>query len=134
MSDLKKIKEILASIDSEVKREDCQRLFDLISEITNEEPRLWRGQMIGFGTYEYSLSNGKSSEWFITGFAPRKNNITIYVIAGYSRYEELLRKLGKFEIGKSCLYINKLSDIDLKILKEIIEEGYQYLKGTYTAK
>jgi len=129
MSDLQEIQKIIASADNEQKRKDCQEIFNLLLEITQEEPRLWRGQMIGFGTYEYSLSKGKVSEWFITGFAPRAKNITIYVVAGYHKYEEQLKKLGKFSLGKSCLYIKHLSDIDVAVLREIIRDGYQYMKN-----
>lgn len=134
MSELEAIQKVISTVDNDQKREDCQAIFDLISEVTQEEPRLWRGQMIGFGNYEYTLSNGKTSEWFITGFAPRKNEIVIYVVAGYERYDEQMQRLGKFKTGKSCLYIKTLTDIDVEVLREVIRSGYQFMKEKYAEK
>jgi hypothetical protein len=134
MSELKAIQNVISTVDNDQKREDCQAIFDLIAEVTQEEPRLWRGQMIGFGSYEYTLSNGKTSEWFITGFAPRKNEIVIYVVAGYERYDEQMQRLGTFKTGKSCLYIKTLTDIDVEVLREVIGNGYQFMKEKYAVK
>jgi hypothetical protein len=134
MSELEAIQNVISTVDNDQKREDCQAIFDLISEVTQEEPKLWRGQMIGFGTYEHVLSNGKTSEWFMTGFAPRKNEIVIYVVAGYERYDEQMQRLGKFKTGKSCLYIKTLTDIDVEVLREVIGNGYQFMKEKYAVK
>ena len=111
--------DFLNDVEDEQKREDCFAILDLMMEITGEEPRIWSGGTIGFGSYQYKGKSGSEGEWYITGFSPRKQNITIYIMAGFDRYTEYMSELGKYKTGKSCLYINKLADIDSKLLKKI---------------
>lgn len=120
----------LASIKEGSKQKECMTLFKLMKEVTKEEPVLWGGRIVGFGTYSYKGKSGRSGNWFMTGFSPGKQNLTIYIIAGFGNYAELMKKLGKFKTGVSCLYINNLADIDIKILKQLITLGYKEMKKT----
>lgn len=125
---LSKIKEQLAKLDDEQKKEDCFALLQLMMEITGEEPKLWRGNMIGFGTYQYKYESGREGEWFLTGFCPRKNNLVVYIVAGFKEYDGILKQLGKFKTGSSCLYIDSLRDIDSTLLANLISLSVRYMR------
>ena len=125
------IKEQLSKLDDKQKREDCFALLQLMMGITNEQPRLWRGNMIGFGTYSYRYDSGREGEWFLTGFCPRKNNLVVYIVAGFKEYESLLAKLGKYKTGSSCLYINSLRDVDSKVLSTLISLSVKHMRKKY---
>ncbi len=118
----------LASVSDETKRQDCAVLRRLMEKITGAEARLWGPSIVGFGSYHYRYESGREGDWFLTGFSPRKRNLTIYVMAGFSRYEELLAKLGKHKTGKSCLYVNRLADLDLEVLAELIESSVEHVR------
>ncbi len=121
----------LESIAEEKKKNDCLVLFKLMKEVTMEEPTLWGGRIVGFGTYEYKGKSGRSGTWFITGFSWGKANLTVYIISGFSKYDDLMKKLGKYKTGVSCLYMNSLSDVDVKVLKELVILSYQYMKEKF---
>ena len=104
-----------------------------MKELTGEEPILWGNSLVGFGTYHYKYESGREGDFFLTGFSPRKTALTIYIMAGFSKYENLLKQLGKFKIGKSCLYVKKLDDINRRVLKELIEDSIQEIKKKYPA-
>jgi Domain of unknown function (DU1801) len=110
--------------------DDCLLLLDFFKRITGCEAVLW-GKIIGFGLYHYKYQSGREGDYLITGFAPSKVGITIYNIAGYDGVAGLMDKLGKYKIGKSCLYIKKLSDIDLGILEQVVKYNIDYVKETY---
>jgi hypothetical protein len=84
---------------------------------------------VGFGSYHYKYESGREGDWFLTGFSPRKTNLSIYIMAGFKEYDELLKKLGKYKTGVSCLYVNKLEDVDMKVLKELITKSVQKMKS-----
>lgn len=109
-------------------REDCQMLIDWMTEVTDSSPELWSGQMIGFGTYHYKYDSGREGDWFLTGFAPRKGKLSIYIINGLQQYSDLLKELGPHSIGKSCLYIKNLSVIDSEVLKTLIAQSVNEMK------
>ena len=92
---------------------------------------MWGPSIVGFGSYHYKYESGREGDMCITGFSPRKQNLTIYILPGFKRYSELMKKLGKYKTGKSCLYINKLEDVDMKVLKELISEDVKYMKKKY---
>jgi Domain of unknown function (DU1801) len=121
----------LTSVTDEIKKKDCLELLKLMKQVTKEEPVLWGGSMVGFGTYEYKGKSGRSGTWFITGFSPRKQNLTVYIMPGFSRYDELMKKLGKHTTGVSCLYMNNLDDVDIKVLKELVTLSYKYMKEKF---
>lgn len=115
----------------EPKKSDCIVLLNMIKDITGMYPRLWGGAIVGFGSYDYQQKGGVKGSWFLTGFAPRKQNISIYIMTGFAQYEDLLKKLGSHKTGMGCLYIKKLSDIDQTVLKEMIETSFQLMKSKY---
>jgi len=111
----------LNAIEHQQKRKDSFVLLDLMTELSNSEPVMWGSSIIGFGQYTYKYASGRSGDWFITGFSPRKQSLTLYLMCGFDKVQPLLNKLGKHKTGKGCLYINKLSDIDQSVLKELIK-------------
>jgi Domain of unknown function (DU1801) len=113
-------------VEDTVKRQDSIELLDMFGKITGEKPKMWGPSIIGFGQYHYkSEKSRQEGDWPLTGFSPRKQSFSLYLTtAGYVKYTSLLGKLGKHKIGKGCLYINKLSDIDRSVLGELIRETY----------
>lgn len=122
------VTEFLASIEDIQRREDCFKLLTLMQEITDETPQYWHSNIVGFGTYHYRYESGREGDWFITGFSPRKQNLTLYIIAGFDKYEELMNQLGRHKTGKSCLYVNRLADIDMKVLRELIARSVHFMR------
>lgn len=92
---------------------------------------MWGSSIVGFGSYHYQYASGREGDWPIVGFSPRKQNLTLYIMNGFDRYESLLARLGKHKTGKSCLYLNKLEDVDLQLLRELIQESVAYMKNKY---
>jgi hypothetical protein len=118
-----------SKIENDKRREDAFVIFDLMKKITIEEPKMWGESIVGFGSYHYKYESGREGDWFLTGFSPRKTNLSIYIMAGFKEYDELLKKLGKYKTGVSCLYVNKLEDVDMKVLKELITKSVQKMKS-----
>lgn len=116
------------SIPDVNKRNDCFEIIKIMKQATNMEPKMWGKDIIGFGNYKYKYESGREGEWFLTGFSPRSLNISIYIMTGFNRYKELMKKLGNVKTGKSCLYVKKLEEIDKKILKDIILLSLKDLK------
>ena len=114
------VEKFLNGIKDDKKREDSFKILKLMKQITREEPKMWGSSIIGFGSYHYKYASGREGDWFLAGFSPRKQSLTIYTMAYVDKHKDLLKKLGKFKTGKGCLYINKLTDVDLKILKELL--------------
>ena len=121
----------LQSVKDEERKLECMTVLALMKKITKAEPAMWGDSIVGFGSYHYKSDSGREGDWFITGFSPRKQNLPIYIIAGFTQYPELMKKLGKFKTGSSCLYIRKLADIDMNVLEELIGQAYQYMKKKY---
>jgi len=124
----------LAKIKDPEKRKDAQALLKLFKEVTKEKPTMWGSSIVGFGEYTYvSPATGRTGDWMMTGFSPRAQNLTIYIMRGYSspEYQALLKKLGKHSLGKSCLYIKRLSDIHLPTLKTLVARGYRDMQKKY---
>ena len=117
----------LNSISGEKKRQDSFAILKLMQETTNAKPKMWGDSIVGFGSYHYKYASGREGDWFLTGFSPRKQNLTIYIMPGFEKYETLLNKLGRHSTGKSCLYIKKFENVDLDVLKELIEQSVQQM-------
>lgn len=133
MNDL--IRRLINDIQDTQQKEDCILLYKIMEEITQETPKIWGKQMLGFGTYSYQNSSGKHGEWFMTGFAPRSKKISIYLLAGFEgELKPYLKPLGKYKIGKGCLYINKLENIDINVLKEMIKVSYLVMSKRHGLK
>jgi Domain of unknown function (DU1801) len=124
----------LFALPDEQKREDSLALLKMMKAVTRTEPMMWGGSIVGFGKYIYtSPATGRSGEWFMTGFSPRTQNLTVYFMAGFSKYGELMNKLGKYKVsGGGCLYINKLKDVDIKVLKELVTLSYKHMKEKFS--
>lgn len=117
------VERVINVVDSELVRDDCRTLVKIMSDITGEVPRMWGTSIIGFGKYHYVYESGREGDWFVMGFSPRKQNLTLYIMSGFKEYDSLLSKLGKYKLGKSCLYIKKLSDVDIDVLKKILRHS-----------
>lgn len=127
----KDVKAFIDSVENETRKKDAYELLDLMKEVTGLKPKMWGPSIIGFGEYHYKYESGREGDMLRIGFSPRKANSVLYVIPGYSDYSDLLDKLGKHKTGKSCLYFNKLDDIDRKVLKRIVEKGWSDMKKKY---
>lgn len=125
------VKAFIASIEDETKRKDANATLKLMRDITGQKARMWGSSIVGFGTYHYKYKSGHEGDWFITGFSPRKQDFTIYIMPGFSKYEKLMSKLGKYKTGKSCLYVKRLSDIDIKVLKQLVTRSVKDMAKIY---
>ena len=121
----------LDSVENPRRRDDALRVLTLMREITGEVPRMWGSSIVGFGSYHYTYASGREGDWPVVGFAPRKQNLVLYIMPGFAGYEALLARLGKHRIGKSCLYVNKLDDIDAGVLEELVRESVADMKRRY---
>ena len=120
----------LNSVADERKRQDCFAVLELMRRATGEEPRMWGDSIVGFGAYHYVYATGNSGDWLLTGFAPRAQNITLYIIAGFDQYPDLMARLGKYKTGKSCLYVKRLADVDLAVLEELVALSVEHMRQT----
>jgi hypothetical protein len=117
----------LNCVEPEKKRQDSFAVLELMREVTGEEPKMWGSSIIGFGSYHYKYASGREADWMLVGFAPRKQALTLYIMSGFEGYDELMADLGKHKTGKSCLYINKLDDIDLDTLRELVKQSVEHM-------
>lgn len=125
------IVEFLNGIDNEERRKDCFKLLELFEKWTDETPKMWGQSIVGFGSYHYKYDSGREGDWFLTGFSPRKHNLTIYITAGFKEYDQIMNELGKYKIGSSCLYVKSLSEIDTDKLKKLVEKSVANMKERY---
>ena len=121
----------VASVEHPTRQADARFLLDWFDNVTGMPAVMWGASIVGYGRYHYEYESGRSGESMITGFSPRKSAISIYIMPGYRDLGEYLDRLGKHKIGKSCLYINKLADIDINVLEEIVIEGVGYMRQNY---
>ena len=123
------VKEFIASLDDEQTVKDSQTLIKMMQRISGHKPTLWNAGTLGFDTYHYKYDSGREGDGHVIGFYPRKGKITVYLMDGTARYSALLAKLGKHTTTGYCLYIKQLSDVDLPILEQIVQESYEYIKA-----
>lgn len=121
--------DFLNTLTDKTKQQDSFTLLALMQEITGQAPKMWGSSIIGFGSYGYEYKSGQAGEWFLTGFSPRKQNLTLYLMSGFTPLEPLLQKLGKYKTSKGCLYIKKLADVNVDVLREIIALSVSIMKG-----
>ena len=126
-----KVSEFIASIENKVQRDNCRELMKMMSAITGNRAKMWGPSIVGYGKYHYKYASGREGDFFITGFAPRKQALTVYIISGFELNPELMEKLGKYKTGKSCLYVKTLDDIDRTVLAQLVEESVAYMRETY---
>ena len=122
------VTEFLNSVADEKKRNDCFEVLKLMKQVTREEPKMWGASIVGFGSYHYKGKSGREGEWMLTGFSPRKQNLTLYLMGGFETHADLLAKLGKYTTGSGCLYIKSLGDVDKKVLKELVQASVRRMK------
>ena len=124
------VEAFLDGIGDEKKKRDSYRILELMRQVTGEEAQMWGDSIVGFGSYHYKYASRREGDWFLTGFSPRKQAITLYIMAGFDQYEALMSQLGYYKTGKSCLYIKKLEDIDLPTLCELVKQSVEHMVKT----
>ena len=126
-------KAFIATVEPAKKQADAEVLLDFFSRVTGLKPKMWGPSIIGYGRYHYKYESGREGDFMLTGFSPRKQNLTLYIMPGYrfGEMQEKLARLGKHKLGKSCLYINKLADVDMDVLEEIVIEGVDHMRSKY---
>jgi len=124
----------LNAIKDDRRRKDCKKVLVIMKEVTKEKPKMWGTSIVGFGEYHYKYASGREGDWMIIGFSPRKLNLTVYIMPGYTDYDDLMKKLGPHKLGRSCLYIKNLDDIHLPTLRKLITRGYKDMKKLYPNK
>ena len=124
------VKKFIDSIEDEKKRKDSRAILKMMKEITGERPKMWGPSIVDFGSYHFKYASGREGDWPVTGFSPRKQALTLYIMSGFSRYEDLLGRLGKHKTGKSCLYVKSLAEIDQAVLGRLVEESVAHLQGS----
>jgi hypothetical protein len=123
--------EFIEQVDQPKKREDAYQLLDIFTETTGYQAKMWGPSIIGFGSYHYKYATGHEGDAPLVGFSPRKAKISLYFAPGETKREQLLKELGKHTTGKACVYINKMADIDVEVLKELIKESVAFLQEMY---
>lgn len=127
------VTDFINAVPDEAKRQDSLELLKMFTSITGEQPKMWGSSIIGFGQYHYKSERSRQEgDWPLTGFSPRKQNLTLYVMPGFKDYQDLLKDLGKHKTSVGCLYINKLADVDLKVLERLIKKSYLAMKDTHS--
>lgn len=122
------VEDFLNTIEDEQKRADCFEIAKIMTQVTKEKPKMWGPSIVGFGTYHYKGASGREGDWMLTGFSPRKQNLTLYLMGGFDMHKDLLKKLGKFKTSVGCLYIKKLDDVDKKVLKQLVTQTVKTMK------
>ena len=121
------VSEFIDKIADPQRREDCRAVADIMRDVTGEEPKMWGSSIVGFGRYHYKYASGREGDWMITGFSPRKGDLTLYIMGGFDSFSDLLKDLGKYKTGKSCLYIKKLADIDVGVLRKLVKKSVKLM-------
>jgi Domain of unknown function (DU1801) len=123
------VDEFIAGVPDERKRADCQQLVAMMREVTGEQPVMWGTSMVGFGSYHYRYASGRQGDWFRVGFSPRKQNLTLYLMSGFDGEADLLDELGPHSTGKACLYLKRLADVDVDVLRELVRRSMDSSAG-----
>ncbi len=124
------VADYVANID-EKRRADCQEIVGIMQELAGAKPAMWGASIVGFGGYRYKYASGREGEWPRVGFSAGKTAITLYIMAGFEAYDEIMERLGKYKTGKSCLYIKRLADVDVEVLRELIAASLVYMREKY---
>ena len=124
----------LNAIEDKQQRADAKKLSTMMREATGSRARMWGSSIVGFGTYHYVYASGREGDWPIVGYSPRKQNLSVYIMSGFSGSEKLMGKLGKRKTGKSCLYIKRLADVDERVLRQLIDKSVKFIRGKYETR
>jgi len=125
------VTEFINSIEDRQKRADARKVAAMMRRVTGKRAKMWGSSIVGYGTYHYKYESGREGDCMITGFSPRRQALTVYILAGFRRFDTLMGKLGKYKTGKSCLYIKRLSDVDEKVLEKLIDRSVKYMRKNY---
>lgn len=128
------VEDYLNQVEHPRRREDALALNEIFKDVTGWQPRMWGPTIVGYGSYHYVYKTGREGDFLATGFAPRKQNLSVYIMPGYADFSDILADLGKHKHGRSCLYINKLADVDTDVLKRLIEAGLKDLDAIWRVK
>ena len=123
------VEKFLNAVADEQARKDCYEILKIMKQVTKAEPKMWGASIVGFGSYHYKGASGREGDWMLTGFSPRKQNLTLYLMHGFNVHKDLLKKLGKYKTSMGCLYIKKLEDVDKKVLKALVAESVKRMKS-----
>jgi len=123
------VEDYLNGVDNERKRSDSFKILELMREVTRLEPQMWGDSIVGFGSYHYKYASGREGDMPLIGFSPRKQDLTLYLMMGFEQFEPLLARLGKHRLGKACLYIKKLEDVDLQVLRELARLSFEHMRS-----
>jgi hypothetical protein len=127
------VKDFINGVADEVKKQDSLALLKLFSQVTGEKPKMWGPSIVGFGSYHYKSERSRQEgDWMLTGFSPRKQNLTLYVMQGFADFQDLLGDLGKHKTSVGCLYINKLADVDMAVLEKLIKKSFAAMKAEHS--
>ena len=118
----------LEAVEHDTRRNDSFKVLDLMRDVTGDPGSMWGTSIVGFGEFIYANSTGVENKWMMTGFSPRKQSLTLYIMDGFEDYDRLLSRLGKHKTGKSCLYINKLDDVDQDVLRELVQKSVEHMQ------
>jgi hypothetical protein len=119
------------AIEDAERRADVRKVAAMMRKATGKRAKMWGPSIVGYGTYHYKYASGREGDFMITGFSPRKQALTVYILAGFSKFDGLMKKLGRYQTGKSCLYIKRLSDVDEKVLERLINDSVRYMRKNY---
>jgi hypothetical protein len=124
------VDKFLKGIKDEKTRADCYKIREMMEKATKAKAKMWGTSIVGFGDHHYVYASGREGDWFLTGFSPRKQNLTLYSMGGFNQFPELMKQLGKHSTGKGCLYIKSLQDVDLKILQKLLTQSVKAAKSS----
>jgi hypothetical protein len=123
----------LDSVEDPKRRQDAMALLEMMRRATGHEPRMWGPSIVGFGDYHYTYASGREGDWFLAGFSPRKQALTLYIVSGFEGYDALLERLGPHKTGKSCLYVKRLADVDGAVLEELVRRSAAHMAASSSA-
>lgn len=125
------VEAFIEQVEHPVRKENAKQLLALFNRVTGVEPQMWGDAIIGYGRYTSTYASGRDVEWMRTGFSPRKQNLSLYVMPGFNDYQDLIPQLGKVKTSKACLYINKLADVDMEVLEKLVARTWQIMQERY---
>jgi len=125
------VADFLNSVEDDTRRQDALTLLALMKDETGEDAVMWGDSIVGFGSYHYKYASGREGDAPLVGFSPRKQSMSLYIMSGFDEYEDLLAALGKHKLGKACLYVNKLADVDEAALRKLIRRSYEHMQQLY---
>ena len=125
------VSDFINGIADPQRRADCKEVAKMMRSVTGKNAKLWGANIVGYGHYDYKYASGRDGTFFISGFSPRAQALSIYIMSGFSEHQGLMKRLGKYKTGKSCLYIKKLEDIDRKVLRSLMESSVKYMRKKY---